>query len=99
MKKVDLVNLERLHGNVKIGEIINTMNLPYTCPKCSGAGFNEKTYDAYPEGLPDSGWAQDMKVKLLECELCKGHGFTEKQYLPDIKVEVIGYKEAFNPYE
>ena len=52
------------------------------CPKCKGRGYVSKRYNAYPSGLPDSGWVDDWKKTDVECDLCKGHGWTEKEWKP-----------------
>lgn len=62
----------------------------YKCPKCKGTGLYEFRYNAYPSGLPDSDWAEDWKTGTTKCDLCDGHGATEKEYIPEY--EVVGYK-------
>lgn len=54
----------------------------HKCPKCNGEGHILVEYDAYPTGLPDSGWATDMKTKKVVCDLCGGNGYTVKEYKP-----------------
>ena len=36
-------------------------NKKYKCPKCCGTGSVRIRYNAYPSGLPDSGWVEDWK--------------------------------------
>lgn len=55
---------------------------PYMCPKCKGKGIERVRYNAYPSGFPDSGWVEDMKTKAVECDLCKGVGYTKEKYQP-----------------
>jgi hypothetical protein len=92
MKRVELESVLRIYGNKTIGEIIESMKKPYKCPKCEAKGYTTETYDAYPRGLPDSGWATDYRTRKIECDLCKGHGYTEREYKPKIKTEIIGYE-------
>lgn len=54
----------------------------YTCPQCGGKGYTLEKYNAYPSGLPDSGWAEDWKYHEKTCDLCKGEGYTSHQYRP-----------------
>jgi hypothetical protein len=56
--------------------------LYYKCPKCYGEGALRVKYNAYPSGLPDSGWVEDWQYKSVECDLCKGEGYTDKEYRP-----------------
>lgn len=57
-------------------------NKIHRCPKCKGAGKVSIRYNAYPSGLPDSGWVQDWKYKDIDCDLCGGEGYTEREYRP-----------------
>ena len=62
--------------DITLGELFLklTQGKGYKCPKCNGKGFVTITYnDAYfPNILYDSAH------KDIECDLCKGTGFTEK---------------------
>jgi len=60
---------------------------PYLCPKCNGEGYNKVGYNAYPKGLPDSGFVENWKYKNVECDLCKGKGYTEREYKPKMVQE------------
>lgn len=64
----------------------------HKCPKCDGDGSISIEYNAYPSGLPDSGWAKDMKTKIISCDLCTGEGYTERKFEPISKV--VGYKAS-----
>jgi hypothetical protein len=54
----------------------------YQCPKCSGKGSTSVRCNAYPSGLPDSGWVDDWKYKDVQCDLCQGFGYNNKEYKP-----------------
>lgn len=66
----------------------------YKCPKCNGKGYVVTEYNAYPSGLPDSGWVYKPGYDYKECDLCNGTGYTFKQYKPKVKTEIIGYEEV-----
>ena len=67
-------------------------NRIHKCPKCHGNGYVEVEYNAYPSGLPDSGFAVDMRIKHEPCELCDAHGYTEKELKP--KMVQHGWESA-----
>lgn len=75
---------QRLYGNnINCDEVINKIiGNKYICPACNGEGVIRTKYDAYPAGLPDSGWAHDWQFKDVKCSLCNGEGFTDKKYVP-----------------
>jgi hypothetical protein len=52
----------------------------YKCPKCGGKGYIVTEYNAYPSGLPDSGWVYKPGYDYQMCDLCKGDGYTLKEY-------------------
>lgn len=85
---------EKYGENATIGELLNAMkgSRTYRCPKCGGRGWISVKYNAYPEGLPDSGWVEDWRKKDVKCSLCKGHGWTEKEYRP--KMVRQGWEEC-----
>lgn len=62
----------------------------YMCPKCKGEGIVKEKYNAYPSGLPDSGWVDDWKFKDVGCNVCNGKGYTERKLKPIIKT--VGYE-------
>lgn len=62
----------------------------YVCPKCKSLGTVKGRYNAYPSGLPDSGWVDDWKYKDVTCNVCNGKGYTETKLKPIIKV--VGYE-------
>lgn len=64
----------------------------HICPKCNGTGSVSIEYNAYPSGLPDSGWVEDIKTKIISCDLCAGGGYTEQKFEPVTKV--VGYKSS-----
>lgn len=58
--------------------------LRYECPKCNAQGSKSVKYNAYPKGMPDSGWVDDWQYKTVECDLCHGEGYTAKQYVAEV---------------
>lgn len=85
MKIHEIKNLIFLYGeNTTLNDVLKDIqkNKIYKCPKCQGAGIISVKYNAYPSGLPDSGWVEDWQYKDVECELCQGEGYTDKEYVP-----------------
>lgn len=80
-------------GKVSIEDALSYMlgDHRHLCPKCNGKGFSTIMKDCYPSGLPDSGWATDMKPVDVECSVCEGYGYTVKKMVP--KTEVVDYVE------
>ena len=39
-------------------------------------------YNAYPSGLPDSGFVYEEGTKIIDCDLCNGEGYTSIKYIP-----------------
>ena len=39
-------------------------------------------YNAYPSGLPDSGYGYEPRYKQRKCSLCDGLGYTEYEFEP-----------------
>ena len=66
--------------------------LKYKCPKCDGCGYTVKEYNAYPSGLPDSGWVYEPGYDYNVCNLCKGMGWTAREYKPKIQKTIVGYE-------
>lgn len=64
--------------------------LTHKCPKCNGTGYIVKEYNAYPSGLPDSGWVYEAGYDYKKCDLCDGMGWTETERKPITKV--VGYE-------
>ena len=62
----------------------------YICPKCNGESVIQEKYNAYPKNLPDSGWVDDWKYRPVDCDVCKGAGYTDKQLKPVTRV--VGYE-------
>ena len=71
-------------GDLTLNQILEyeLNKTPFKCPKCNGCGYVEERYNAYPSGMPDSGWVIDWKYRKVECDLCKGHGYTTTEYVP-----------------
>lgn len=87
MKVNTAINLMNRYGkDTTLGELVKKIqgNKIYKCPKCGGRGYISKRYNAYPPYLPDSGWVEDWKWKEIDCDLCKGEGYTEHEYKPRI---------------
>lgn len=85
MKINDIKNLiETYGGDTTLNEVMRRVagNRIHKCPKCCGKGFEVVEYNGYPSGLPDSGWVYEAKYKNVTCDLCKGEGYTEKEYKP-----------------
>lgn len=85
MKIKDIKNLISVYGGESTLNQILEKKLsqkPYKCPKCNGIGTNSIRYNAYPSGLPDSGWVERWEYKDVECDLCNGEGCTVKEYKP-----------------
>lgn len=59
----------------------------FECPKCHGKGGYVVTYNAYPSGLPDSGWVYEEGKKTVSCDLCHGKGYTDVKYVPKMKFD------------
>lgn len=80
------------NGAKTIDDLINARRgmFQHKCPKCDGLGYEVITYNAYPSGLPDSGWVDDMQEFKAECNLCNGNGFTKEKFIAKpIKVEYV----------
>lgn len=94
LKIKDLERLYSRYGNIRIEEIISKEkgSCIYECPKCKGEGTIRTTYNAYPTGLPDSGFVYQEGVKYVDCDLCNCKGYTSHEYKPKIKTEIIGYE-------
>lgn len=83
----------RIGGHMSINDALVHLlgDRHHICPKCQGQGFATIMKDCYPSGLPDSGWATDMKPVDVECSVCEGYGYTKKKLVP--KMEVVDYVE------
>ena len=89
MKRIEQVISWRFDGTIYDSKDAAATAAGYhKCPKCAGTGTNTITYNAYPSGFPDSGWAEDMKNKNVTCDLCNGFGYTERKFEP----VVVGYR-------
>lgn len=93
MKAVEIKTLIHQHGNITLLELLARLERPHVCPKCKGLGYERVTYDAYPPGLPDSGWATDIQQKKVDCNICDGHGYTARKLKAKVETKIIGYEE------
>ena len=91
--------ISRYGENTTLKEVLNDVKmrspytyLPYKCPKCHGQGYLVTEYNGYPTGLPDSGFVYEPAYDYKTCDLCKGMGYTEKEYKPITETKIIGYK-------
>lgn len=81
-----------MNGGAGFPEFVNARKelFKHKCPKCDGLGYEVITYNAYPSGLPDSGWVDDMQEFKAECNLCNGNGFTKEKFIAKpVKVEYV----------
>ena len=94
MKTNEVIQLLDTYGNITLKELVERVQGTriHKCPQCEGRGFIVEYYNAYPSGLPDSGWVYEEGRRELCCNLCKGHGYTEKEYKP--KLVQQGWEEA-----
>lgn len=71
-------------GETTIDQLVKHIqkNKIHKCPKCNGSGTIRQKYNAYPTGLPDSGWVEDWQYKNITCDLCNGEGYTCHEYKP-----------------
>ena len=85
MKVHDAVKLvEEFGGDTTLNQVLKMVQNGriHKCPKCNGTGIIKIKYNAYPPGLPDSGWVQKWEYKEKECDLCDGEGYTYNEYKP-----------------
>ena len=95
MKAIDIEQLIKEYGkDVTLEEILKKKkgDYIYKCPKCGGKGYTLERYNAYPPGLPDSGWVDDWQYEEVTCDLCNGRGYTKEEYKRKTKI-------VFNEYE
>ena len=85
MKIHEIVTLINQFGkDATLESVLNKIqnNKIYVCPKCNGKGHMIVEYNCYPRGLPDSGFVYEAAYKDVECDLCNGDWYTDKQYVP-----------------
>jgi hypothetical protein len=56
----------------------------HECPMCEGTGRVSYQYNAYPSGLPDSGFVDDMRTAYKDCDLCEGRGYLKNKLPPEL---------------
>lgn len=85
MKIHEAISLMEDYGeNTTLGDLVKKVQgkMIHKCPKCNGTGTVSVKYNAYPSGLPDSGWVEEWRYREVKCGLCNGEGYTEHQYKP-----------------
>jgi hypothetical protein len=85
MKTCDIVELIKMFGeNTTLKQVllIASDGRKFKCPKCDGKGKITVEYNGYPRGLPDSGFVYEAAFKDIECDICKGEGYTREEYKP-----------------
>lgn len=85
LKATDIVSLICVYGeNATLGDIYKRVanGRIHRCPKCNGNGTITIEYNAYPKGLPDSGFVYEAGYRDEECDLCNGQGYTKEEYIP-----------------
>lgn len=72
------------YGDKPLSEIIQELkgDNKFECPECKGLGYVSIEYNAYPSGLPDSGFVYKPGYKHRKCNLCNGLGYTEYEFEP-----------------
>lgn len=79
----EIIELCEEYGeNITLGDLKRIIqgNKKYECPKRKGKGYTVEEYNAYPRGLPDSGWVYEAGYRNIPCDLCNGIGYTENKY-------------------
>jgi DnaJ-class molecular chaperone len=78
MKIYDLEQLLIQHGDLSLTQIINKMkgNNQFKCPKCNGKGTVKICVRR-----GEWGYSDDV-IEDKDCDLCKGVGYTYKEYKP-----------------
>lgn len=69
----------------------------FPCPKCEGDGYWMKPFNAYPSGLPDSGWVQDIRYKHESCIYCMAEGYVTSKKIDEIQ-EQLQYENLKKKY-
>lgn len=89
-----LKQLGRRYGeNTSLSNIINFLKPKgHRCPKCGGKGYTVEEYNAYPSGLPDSGFVYEAGYRNIPCDLCGGKGYTDVEYVEKFKTVSDGYE-------
>lgn len=79
-----LLELRKRYGDCTLSELIEKLkgSNVHECPKCNGRGYVKVEYNGYPSGLPDSGFVHEAAYKDVECDVCKGIGYTAYKMHP-----------------
>jgi len=86
MKTHQIIALQKQYGNITLDKVIAILNRKYICPKCSGKGL-EKVITRYGS----YGYSED-EYENRDCDICDGHGYTEKEMIPKEITNVVGYE-------
>lgn len=91
LKLYQIKQLIKHYGsNTTLQEIFNKciQNTPYQCPQCEGEGgkyIKRQDFDNPHDVI-------SYISEFIECDVCKGHGYTAKRLKPVYKTEVVGYE-------
>lgn len=87
MKNKDVRKLIQLYGSeITLQEILKNQGKEFICPKCQGNGTEKKLVRQGVWGYTDD------EYKLIDCDICGGHGYTQREIKPKYKTELIGYE-------
>lgn len=90
--KAKVIGDDIYHVDCHHAHKMSERGLNYECPKCGGKGYIMEKYNAYPMGLPDSGWVDDIQFRKIDCDICHGNGYTKKLLKPKTEISIIGYE-------
>lgn len=85
--------------DITLGELIRKFSKEkgYKCPKCEGKGLITIKSLYYPKYEYDFGYRTEHKD--IECDLCKGTGFTDKPMKPRMVQDGWEVDDEYNGYE
>lgn len=85
IRTYEIINLIKIFGeDTTLKQVLSIVSggRKYKCPKCDGKGKITVEYNGYQKGLPDSGFVYEAAFKDIECDICKGEGYTREEYKP-----------------
>lgn len=82
----EIQNFMTKYGDELPSKLLESYKRPigYVCPNCHGLGVIQERYNAYPSGLPDSGWVVDWQYRDVTCTVCLGRGYNKTRLVPKI---------------